>query len=265
MTRLQNRFSSALIRTLMIAVMAMLICHITKAAMADFGEITTWTPSIDGSGVQLNNVNNGSGFQVAFAANPQPGPDGGMSAGYKSTFTVEGNFVIEMNYALNTWPTAPNGVRLAISLGPNVGQTRESTIFTSGDGYNFTANNGWHIVPATDRSGSLILANMGGTLSGYYWSTASAAWVLVGSASGYSGSYPVNIGSWTDSTFGGQSVGLTLSDLQINTGATAVMPGPIIIPAVTPVPEPTTFIAGVLMLLPFGLSGIRMLRKSRKA
>ncbi len=33
----------------------------------------------------------------------------------------------------------------------------------------------------------------------------------------------------------------------------------------TPVPEPSTVIAGALLLLPFGASTIRKLRKSRKA
>ena len=34
---------------------------------------------------------------------------------------------------------------------------------------------------------------------------------------------------------------------------------------VTEVPEPTTMIAGALLLLPFGASTLRMLRKNRKA
>lgn len=33
----------------------------------------------------------------------------------------------------------------------------------------------------------------------------------------------------------------------------------------TPVPEPTTFIAGALLLLPFGVSALRVVRKNRKA
>jgi hypothetical protein len=33
----------------------------------------------------------------------------------------------------------------------------------------------------------------------------------------------------------------------------------------TPVPEPTTMIAGALLLLPFGLSALRMVRKNKKA
>jgi hypothetical protein len=33
----------------------------------------------------------------------------------------------------------------------------------------------------------------------------------------------------------------------------------------TPVPEPTTMIAGALLLLPFGASTLRLLRKNRKA
>jgi hypothetical protein len=36
-------------------------------------------------------------------------------------------------------------------------------------------------------------------------------------------------------------------------------------PAATPVPEPTTMVAGVLLLLPFGASALRMLRKNRAA
>ena len=32
----------------------------------------------------------------------------------------------------------------------------------------------------------------------------------------------------------------------------------------SPVPEPSTYVAGAMLLLPFGLSGIRILRKSRK-
>ena len=36
-------------------------------------------------------------------------------------------------------------------------------------------------------------------------------------------------------------------------------------PLVAPVPEPGTYFAGALMLLPFGVSGLRMLRKNRKA
>jgi len=35
--------------------------------------------------------------------------------------------------------------------------------------------------------------------------------------------------------------------------------------SVTPVPEPTTMVAGAMLLLPFGVSAVRMLRKSRVA
>ena len=223
----------------------------SKASITDFTDANYWTPVTDGSGVTASSVNKvGSGVQIRFDPGAQPGSDGGMSAGYLSTFTLQGDFVIELNYALNIWPPAPNGVRMAISLGPNIGQTRESTIFTSGDGYNFAAN-GWHIVPTTDQSGTLMLADMGGTLSGYYWSAADAAWVLLGSASGFSGSYPVAIGSWSDSTFSHQEVVDTLSGIQITTGADAVIPGPVITSPPQPpstVPEASTIWTGVLSL-----------------
>jgi hypothetical protein len=268
MKNYQGGFSSTSIRTLMIAVMAMLTCHVTQAAMANFNDSTQWRQATDGSGVQLNNVNNGSGFQVNFAADAQTGADGNMAAGYESTFTLQGNFVIELNYSLNFWPPSPppNGVRLAISLGPFLGSIRESTIYTSGDGYTFEAG-GYTYVPTADQSGSLIMARMGDTISGYYWSAVDAAWVLVGSASGYSRDFPIWVSSWSDWGFCHQPVSVTLSDLQISTGADAIIPGPVIPAPIIPggdpaVPEPSTCLAGALLLLPFGASLIRKLRKA---
>ncbi len=42
-------------------------------------------------------------------------------------------------------------------------------------------------------------------------------------------------------------------------------PGSVGVPAYVPVPEPTTVVAGALMLLPFGMGAIRSLRKDRTA
>jgi hypothetical protein len=249
--------------------MAMLTCHITKAAMADFGDSTAWMPYTFGSGVQLNNVNGGSGLQIDFAAGAQPVDQNGMWAGYISTFALQGNFAIQMNYTLNTWPSVPNGngVRLAITLAPWIGLERESTFYSAGDAYCLQTYSGATFVPTTDRSGTLQMVRVGNTLSGYYWSASSQAWVFVGSASGYSQDFAVYAVAWTDTaTFAHQAVQVTLNDLQI-TGTvipgTGIGPVPII-PAVTPVPEPSTCIAGALALLPFGLQGIRFLRTRKQ-
>ena len=260
MKNYQRGFNPLSNRTLIIAGMALLTCHMTKAAMTDFGDSTYWTPYAYGSGVELNNVNSGSGFQVTFAANA-----GGnnMSAGYVSTFSLRGDFVIDMDFTLNVWPPPPNGVRLAISLGANIGQTRESTIYTSGDGYNFAAN-GWHIVAGTGLNGTLQIARVGGTLSGSYWDAILASWVLIGSASGFSQDFPVTMSSWSDGWFGHQAVEVTMNDVHITTGPDAIVLGGGS-KAANPVPEPSTYVTGVLMMLPFGASALRMLRKRQVA
>jgi hypothetical protein len=248
--------------SLVIVVMAMLTCHITKAAMANFGDSTAWTPYAYGSGVTLNTASDGSEFQVDFAANAQ---GDNMSAGYVSTFSLHGDFVIDMDFALNVWPPPANGVRLAIGLGGGSGTIRESTIYTSGDGYNFAANNSWHIVPATGLSGRLQMARVGDTLSGSYWDATLASWILIGSASGFSQDFPVWVSSWTDGTFGHQPVQVAMNDVQITTGPDGIIAGGGVNPdgGVNPaVPEPSTCLAGALLLLPFGASLIRKLRKA---
>jgi hypothetical protein len=268
MGELQNPFSSTPIRTLTLAVMTMLNCHITKATLANFSDSSAWTPYVYGSGVQLNNVNGGGGLQVDFAAGAQPVDQNGMWAGYISTFSLQGDFVIQMNYTLNTWPPDPNGVRLAITLAPWVGMERESTFYTSGNAYCLQTYGGLTYVPTTALSGMLQMARVGGTLTGSYWDPISASWVVVGSASGYSQDFSVYAVSWTDTaTFGHQAVEVTLNDLEITGTAipgTGIVPPPIN-PAGTPVPEPTTMIAGALMLLPFGASALRSLRKRQLA
>ena len=68
--------------------------------------------------------------------------------------------------------------------------------------------------------------------------------------------------SMLESLYGGEVGNLALMTVQYDdSGYTDAL---VNIPQV-PVPEPTTMIAGALLLLPFGASTLRMLRKSRKA
>jgi hypothetical protein len=252
---LQNRFGSTPVRTLALAVMTLLTCHIAKAAMADFGDSNYWTPQNSSSGAQLTPVDNGNGFQVNFAS----GVLGGV--GYQSAFTLQGDFDIQVNYTLTDWPTAPNSACVGISLGPYIGSMRLSTVYTSGDAYAFeTTSTGLAYVPTTDQSGSLRIARVGNTLSGYYWSAANSAWMLTGSATGYSQNFGVFIGSWiTEGIPTTGQVGDIESDLQMS--GTLITGN--VVPS--PVPEPSTMIAGALALLPFGFTALRSLRKRQLA
>jgi hypothetical protein len=252
MRKLQIGFRSSPVRTLTFAAIAMLTCHVSKAAMTDFSDNTFWTPEIGGSGIQLNTVNNGSGVQVDFAA----GTSGG--AGYRSTFALQGDFAIQVNYTLNAWPSGNNAL-VGISLAPFIGSMRSDSIYTSGDAYAFEAG-GLRSLPTSDQSGMLRMVRVGDTLSGYYWSAASSAWVLTGSAPGYPQDFGVFVGSWiTDGYHTPGPVETSEYGLQLSE---TVISGTIV-PAV--VPEPTTCIAGALALLPFGASALRSLRRRHLA
>jgi len=67
--------------------------------------------------------------------------------------------------------------------------------------------------------------------------------------------YPANF--WTTDTeqyaISGWTAFDVIPDVEINTNS------------ITPVPEPSTIVAGALLLLPFGVGAIRSLRRDRKA
>lgn len=210
---------------------ALLACNVSMAALADFGDSSAWSLNAYGKGVQVNNVNNGNGFQVNFAADAQPGPIPdptyayNMSAHYLSTFSLSGDFTIEMNYSLNVWPSA-SGLRFGCGLvGAGVGaggMLREDTTYSSGNAYTFYPSGGGPFTYAstTDQSGMIRLVINGGTLSGFYYNSNSASWVLLGSASGYSGDYQIVASVWTDtSTFCNQEVEVTVNSLSITEAA----------------------------------------------
>jgi hypothetical protein len=79
---------------------------------------------------------------------------------------------------------------------------------------------------------------------------------------------PVGNASWTKftSTFvatSDQSNGLI--DVNVASFGNDFALDDISLTALTPVPEPTTMLAGALLLLPFGASTLRVLRKTRTA
>ncbi|MGA2864077.1 MAG: hypothetical protein ABSF95_06270 [Verrucomicrobiota bacterium] len=251
---------------------ALLACNICEAAMTDFGDNTEWMPTVFGLGVQMNNVANG--FQVGFATDAHPGGVVSSSyptviaAGYQSTFELRGDFTIDVSYSLNVWPAA-SGVRLGIGLMPYLGVQRECTIYTSGDAYSVNAA-GFSYVSTTDRSGMMQLARVGGTLTGSYWNPTSQSWVAIRSAQGYSEDFGVGLSAWTDSsTFGHQSVELTMNNLAIS--AQTILSGPYPLPywvqptsggGIPAVPEANTLWAGALALAFSVLGSRKALRAS---
>ena len=89
-----------------------------------------------------------------------------------------------------------------------------------------------------------------------------------------SGSWP-SLGTWGDTlsqfdaiTYGGVALGdmtVNWAGLEIGDGGSGAGTANIESITISSVPEPTTMVAGALLLLPFGASTIRLLRKTRTA
>ncbi len=203
---------------------------------SDFADAATWLRHVTGDGVQM--TPSGNGFDVDYSA--EATGESVLGAEYISTFALRGDFAVDIDYTLKNWPGA-NGVRLGLGLRPFVGMHRESTP-ERGENYCFIAGP-FVNVPTDDEHGSLRLVRQGGTLLGYHRSSPDEAWVLTGKQSGnplFLRDYQIHVGSWTGNGFGGQAVGLRLSNFRMT--ARAVLPGPYGIPnweAEPPAPEPS--------------------------
>jgi hypothetical protein len=194
----------------------------------------------------MQNVNNGHGFRVSFAATAQPGPVLLSSsaitfcAGYESAFALSGNFTIEINYSLNTWP-ANNGVMIGMGLIPFVAETRQSAGI-HGASECYTLANGPAVqVPTTDMSGTMRLSLQGNTLTGSYWDASSQSWVVIGSATGFrgpdgpwptTGPFQIYIDAGSDTAqFGDEQVVATISCISITADPNTILPGPYPLPS----------------------------------
>ncbi len=198
---------------------------------SNFSDMSTWIRHTGGSGVQLTPA--GNGFEVAYAAGAQPSPGGGMGihAGYISTFALRGDFTMDIDYALTTWP-ASSGVRLGLGVcWPSICMIRQGQGPYTQESYTFGAGP-YVSIPTGDQHGTLRLVRAGGALLGYCRSLSDGSWVLVGSRTGdpvFANDFQVSVNSWTDSsTFGQEAVGIRLSNFVLT--ADTVLPGPYGVP-----------------------------------
>jgi len=196
---------------------------------SNFSDASTWTRHVLGSGVQLTPA--GNGFEVDYAAGTQPGANNAICGGYMSTFALRGDFTLDIDYTLKTWP-ASGGVRLGLGVWPHICMIRQGQGPYTQEWHTFGAGP-YESIPTDDRHGTLRLVRAGGTLQGYYKSLTDGSWVLVGSRSGdpvFLQDFQVSVQSWTDgSTFGGQPVAITLGNFVMT--ADTVLPGPYGIPS----------------------------------
>ena len=233
-----------------------------QSATSDFANRTQWTPCVQGSGVRL--APSGQSFATTYSADAQPTPGNGLgiAAGYISTFAMRGDFTMDIDYTLTTWP-ADSGVRLGLDVWPSICMIREGAGPYTHEQYTFGAGP-FLSTPTSAQRGSLRLVRTGGTLLGYYRNSSGGSWVLVGSRSGdpvFTNDFQVFVSSWTDSsTFGQKPVGITLGNFTLTADTTLL--GPFGVPswagspAITQQPQNLTVAPGAVAVFDVAASGL---------
>ena len=207
--------------------------------------------------ISLPAASHGSGV----SGDPIYGPSD-FGAAYISEFTATGDFDTQVEFDLLQWPAA-NGVRVGTGL---------DIFFTAAErvSFGYAMVNGevylTHFydgvqgsIPTTDLSGTLRVLRIGAQLSGYY--KQGGDWKLIHSGSGPTGDGHISLAVWShDSEFIKKDVLVAFDNFSMTDSK---VPGNEPTPHPLPVPEPSTYLGGVLLLLPFGVQGIRCLRNRR--
>ncbi|MDO8412812.1 MAG: hypothetical protein Q7S51_03360, partial [Gallionellaceae bacterium] len=146
----------------------------------------------------------------------------GFSAGYSSICSLRGDYDIQVDYDLLSWPTA-NGVRISISTGSGpiertsfgseidfYGAPREVYLTHFSDGVQ-------GVIPTGDLSGKLRLVRTNGTITGYYY--ASGNWIMVNSTQTTTNDVGIGLHAWSHNyAFTNQDVKLAFDNLVLNQG-----------------------------------------------
>ncbi len=160
---------------------------------------------------------------------------GAFDAGYRSICSLRGDFDIQVDYKLLTWPDA-NGVRVglgAFMADPRVpfpytfGTVERTSFGTSNDFYGFPREvyitdlsdewNGNFYTETADQSGKLRLLRSGVNLTGYYYGP--NGWVIVHSAPVNTSDANFTIDVWShDYAFTHQEVKVAFDNFTINQG-----------------------------------------------
>lgn len=204
---------------------------------------TRWSYALTGSGTTA--ALSGGRLRVALASNAAGGYfDGGLLP----AFTLSGDFDVQVDYYLDSWPSH-NGVRVGFILGDALfGATVHRVSAGPGDGFipeSYYSGAGAQLarVATNDQTGSLRMSRSGSTLSGYVLTAGSAQWTLLNTMTFIPDSIPFSLVAWShDSVFGDARVDVSFDNLRVETA---------------PVPEPST-----LLLLACG--GLRLLARRRR-
>lgn len=237
--------------------MALLLGISADAAMTftddfnDGAKASFWNVPTLGSGASIAEANGRLEITIATDASGSQ-----FSAAYQSVGLFNGDFDEQVEYCLLEWPSQ-SGVRVGIGLSLIAAMERVSfgvRDVGSGELYVTGFQDGFFAVPTGDRAGKLRLTKTGGMLSGYYWD--GNGWALIHTGPCLPGEAKLSLGVWShDQYFGHRRVQAAFDNYQVTYDESSV---------VGVVPEPSTVVAGMLLLTPFASLGVRRLWHSRQ-
>jgi hypothetical protein len=177
---------------------------------------------------------------------------GGAYFGSPSTGTLAGYIAVALkndstaafekftvSFSGEQWRNGGNATAqtMVLEYGFGTSFTDVSSWITPGGTFNFTSPVASSTAAAVDGNAAGSVSGLGGTISGLNWGIAETLWIR-----------------WREVNDVGNDHGLAIDDFSITAASTLAV-----------VPEPSTFIAGALLALPFGAHGIRYLRHRKRA
>ena len=156
---------------------------------------------------------------------PSESSGGVFMAGYESKYFLKGDFDIQVDYKLITWPLK-NGVRIGLAAKDNTvnyaierdsWSLRESHI--TGDHYVTDFVGSIKFVNTTDKTGKLRLVRKEATIYGYYFDSLSNRWVLVSTSPASVNNTTFWIAAWShDYAFADTTVKMAFDNFIANNG-----------------------------------------------
>jgi len=187
------------------------------ATVYDDFNLKQWNIIRAGTGAGVHEANQRLEISLAPVSSPPGGADL-FIAGYESKCQLQGNFDIQVDYSLRTWPQF-NGVRVGLSFPDVFSVERTSLGQPTGDSYIVDANDSSIIRHTTDMKGKLRAVREDGVINGYYFDATLKTWQFIGSFSVISDPLRFRLAIWSyDVAFDHKAVKVAFDNIIVNSG-----------------------------------------------
>ena len=174
-----------------------------------------WTVELNGTGSTTSETN-----QRLEITQPADAAGGIFLTGLTSVCRVRGDFDIQVDFELSTWPPTQNGVRVGLVV-TGIGNTERTSNPGVPDTYLTNFGDGVQgLTPTTDLSGRLRVTRSGSSVTGFFFNTGTDSWVPIHTFDGATtGDVRFNLWSWShDSIFADQVVEVAFDNAIVSEG-----------------------------------------------